>query len=540
MGMKVRNTAFILLIVFVFFASSMLYAARTELISRSPGGAVGDGDSQKPSISDNGRYIVYQSRATNLVTDKTTSRSDIFLYDRNTKMTTRINLAYDGSEANSSSYNPQISADGTVIAFSSTSSNLIDDDTEGLEDIFVYDRSDGTITRVSVNSDDEAGDDDSTYPDISDDGRYIVFQSSSSNLDDEDDNGRINIFRHDRQTGKTIRVNYDFLGDISDHDCTYPVISDNGRYVAFQTYSALTPCDDNNDSDIFLRDINEKTTTLTSVTTYGCVANNNSYHPSMSGEARYIAFSTYSTDLEIEDDTNHQQDVYIRDRQEMTTERVSISTNGEEGDGRSVGYGGNISSDGRYVVFSTNSSNLIDNDGNGGYDVYARDRTTQMTTREGVGHYWQQGTGDPPANTTVISANGKYIVFDSSSSGIVSGDNNGDWDIFIRDYLWSGPLITSINPRWGLINGGTLLTITGSNFDQNAAVTIDGVSALNINVNATGDRILCITPPHSVGKVEIQVTNNDGTSWLFPIGYGFSGFIYRTSFQPHLSVLLLK
>lgn len=526
--------------VFVLFTANILFAARTELISRGTDGSVGDGKSEDPSISEDARYIVYESTAQNLVSGKTTSNRDVFLYDRITKTTTRVSLPPTG-EGNSSSYDAEISADGSVIVFTSSASNLVSGDNGGYRDIFAYDRESGDITRVSVNSSGTAGDGHSDNADVSGDGRYIVFQSEASNLIDDDKNSQSDIFRHDRVTGTTILVNYNFLNEqLTGHSSIEPVISNDGRYVAFQSSAPLTPCDDNGDQDIFLRDLINNTTTLESKTYYGCVANNNSYHPSISADGRYIGFSSRATDLLIEDDKNSEDDYFVRDRQLEITERISVAGTSTESDGRSVGYGGNISSNGQYIVFSSEATTLA-KDNNGGHDVYARDRFAKSTTIEGVGTYWELGTGDSTANTAVISANGKYIIFDSSSANLVPDDNNSNWDIFIRDYLWSGPLISSINPQHGDFKGGTLLTITGSNFNSNAAVTIDGQPALNVSVNAAGTSITCVTPPHAVGTVELQVTNADGSTWIYPIGRGvFNGYIYRPLSLPYLIPLLLN
>ncbi len=538
--MKMVRSVYVLPLLFIFLSTNHLFAARTELISKATSGGSANGRSQDPSISSNARYIVFDSTARNIVADKTTSYSDIFLYDRTTGNLTRINIPESDSEADGHSGNAEISADGTVVAFASNASNLLDGDNEGFKDVFVYDRDDGTISRVSVASNGIAGNGDSDNPDVSSNGRYIVFQSAASNLVTNDNNEQIDIFRYDRQTKNIIRVNYDFLAqEATDYDSIDPVISDNGRYVAFETEAVLSPCDDNRDEDIYHRDITDSLTTLASVTYYGCVANNRSHHPSISGDGRFVAFSSYASNLVMSpgEDTNSRQDVYIRDFLNGTTERVSVKDTSGEGDERSVGYGGNISSDGRYVAFSSEATNLIPNDSNTHFDVFARDRTDSKTTRESVGHYWEQGTGDYPANTAVISADGRYIVFDSESSEFVIGDSNGDWDIFIRDYLWPGPLVTDINPRSGDFHGGTVLIITGSNFQAGAAVTIDGVPALNVVIN-NSTTITCITPPHVVKAVEVQVTNPDANSWVFPVGHGFTGFIYRAMAFPWMGVLL--
>ena len=538
--MEIRGSVFLIPIFIALFAANSAFAARTELISKSPSGAAGDGNSENPSVSDNGRYVVFESTAKNLVGDKTTSHSDIFLYDRITKKNSRISkTAFD--EANSSSYDGAISADGTVIVFSSNASNLVANDTGGNRDIFAYDRTTSLLTRVSISSNGTAANDNCDNPDVSENGRYVVFQSAATNLVGGDNNGVIDIFRHDRVTGTTVRINFfDYpASGVTEYDSIEPVVSNDARYIAFETRTALRPCDDNNTTDVYVRDIVQGRTTLGSATYWDCVANSSSHHPSISADGRFVSFSSTASNLILTEDTNGLEDVFIRDRSSMITERISIASSGAEGNARSVGYGGNISANGRYVTFSSPASNLAE-DSNTGYDVFVRDRTANKTTREGLGTYWEAGTGDSGTNTAAISSSGKYVVFDSSADGLVPGDNNNHWDVFIRDYLWTGPLITAINPSSGDFHGGTLLTITGSNFRPGAAVVIGGKPALNVAINAAGTKITCITPPHDVGSVELKVTNTDGTSWLYPIGLGgFNGYIYRPLAMPFLGILLL-
>lgn len=541
--MEFRASAVVLPILLTFLSADMLHAARTEIISRNSNGELGEGRSMDPSMSADAKYIVFHSTADNLVEDDTNNDTDIFLRDRNSGTTTRISVDSEENEVDGDSENAEISADGNVVAFMSSASDLVLGDDNDKNDIFIRDRSAGTTVRVSVAPDGDGGDGDSDGPDVSRDGRYIVFESDATNLVDGDTNDKRDIFRYDRQTKKTIRVSLkdnNFDDTESDGNSYEPVISDDGRYVAFASDAALTPCDDNGQTDIFVRDITEGKTMLASVTNFGCISNGRSYHPSISADGRFVTFSSYATDLEypMEEDTNGKQDVYVRDFVDEITERVSISTNGDEGDERSVGYGGNISADGQYVVFSSPATNLVPEDSNDDYDVFARDRVASETTRESVGHYWEEGSGNSDTNTAIISANGRYIVFDSNYGQLVPGDTNDDWDIFIRDYLWPGPLITKLSPSSGDYKGGTLVTISGSNFETGAAVTIDNEPALSVKVlNST--TITCITPPHDIGSVELKVTNPDGQSWTYPIGRGrFFGYIYRPMAMPWMSLLL--
>lgn len=530
------------LILFLTFQIPSAEAARTELVSKSSSGEIGNNNSYNPSISGDGRYIVFESAASNLVENDENGRRDIFLRDRLTNQTTLVSVSSIGTQGNGDSYRSVISADGSTIAFMSRADDLVGGDNADYSDIFVYDRATQKTSRISISPAGEDGNGDSDYPALSGDGRYVVFQSAASNLVGNDTNEQTDIFRHDRQTGTTTRVSMNFQGvETTDGDSTRPVISGTGRYVAFQSDAdLLVPCDDNGRTDVFLKDMVTGALTRVSVGTYACQANNNSYRPGISGNGRYVVFDSDATNLlnwENIEDTNGVRDVFVHDTQTLTTERVSVSSNGTEGDDRSGGYGGSLSSDGRYVVFNSRATNLVNDDTNGDYyDIFARDRNTNITSRESVGHYWQQGE-DGFAENSSISSNGRYIAFASTASTLVPGDTNAHRDIFVRDYLWSGPIITKISPPTGDFHGGTILTITGSNFQNGATVLIGDATALNISVDS-GAKITCITPAHALGAVTVTVTNPNGESWIYPIGYGFSGYTYRSLALPWMMLLL--
>lgn len=517
-------------------------ALRTEIISKSSSGEIGNSDSYNPSVSGTGQFVVFDSYASNLVEDDDNSHRDIFYRNRNTGITKLVSVSSIGTQADGDSFHPVISADGSTIAYASRASDLVAGDNEGFTDIFVYEMATKKTSRITVASDGKDANDNSDSPSLSSDGRYVVYQSAASNLVPNDTNEQTDVFRFDRQTGKTVRVSVDFQSnETSDGPSTAAVVSATGRYVAFQSDATyITPCDDNHRSDVFRRDMVEGTVTRVSVGTYACEANSSSYHPGISGDGRYVVFYSSASNLLLwsdQEDTNGHNDVFVHDTQDLVTERVSVSSNGTEGDGNSGGYGGSMSSDGRYVAFYSEASNLVDDDGNGTYDIYAHDRNTKKTTRESVGHYWEQAN-DGAAEHSTISANGRYITFDSTATTLVPGDDNGRRDIFLRDYLWAGPLVTSISPGSGDFHGGTILTITGENFKAGVTVKIDNKSALNVVVSGN-TKITCITPPHDPKKVTVTVTNPDGQSWEYPISApGFNGYTYRSMAMPWMFLLL--
>ncbi len=339
----------------------------------------------------------------------------------------RVSVASDGTEGNGWSYNPSISADGRYVTFTSSSDNLVSGDTNFSNDIFVHDRQTGTTERVSVASDGTEGNLWSYNPSISADGRYVTFISSSDNLVSGDTNASDDLFVHDRQTSTTERVSVASDSTGLYYGAYSPSISADGRYVTFQSPSDnLVSGDTNFSDDIFVHDHQTGTTERVSVASDGTEGNGYSHSPSISADGRYVTFISSSDNL-VSGDTNAYEDIFVHDRQTGTTERVSVASDGTEGNGWS--YNPSISADGRYVTFISSSDNLVSGDTNVPENIFVHDRQTGTTERVSVasddtGLYYG-------AYDLSISADGRYVTFQSPSDNLVSGDTNGSDDIFV-------------------------------------------------------------------------------------------------------------
>jgi Tol biopolymer transport system component len=372
----------------------------TTRVSVSSAGAEGNNNSGSTSISADGRYVAFDSGASNLVPGDTNGRSDVFVHDRQTAATTRVSVSSAAAQGNDHSYAPSISADGRYVAFYSHATNLVPGDTNATHDVFVHDRQTAATTRVSVSSAGAQANGGSDKPSISADGRYVAFESQASNLVAGDTNATEDVFVHDRQTGTTTRVSVSSAGAQGDGHSNAPSISADGRYVAFHSGATnLVPTDTNNWYDVFVHDRQSGTTTRVSVSSAGGQGNGTSRWASISADGRYVAFNSSASNL-VPGDTNDAYDVFVHDRQMGSTTRVSVSSAGAEGNGESEVP--SISADGRYVGFESTAANLVPGDTNGYYDVFVHDRACLSITTS-------------PASQTVCA--GQAVAFGVTAEG---------------------------------------------------------------------------------------------------------------------------
>jgi len=335
----------------------------TERISVASNGDQANGASTAASVSADGRYVVFDSVATNLVLGDTNAARDVFLRDRTAGTTTRISVDTSGTQSNGDSHYPSISADGKFVAFHSTATNLIGLDTNGVADVFLRWLDSGVTSRVSVNSEGTAGNGASTDATLSADGRYVAFTSAATNLlvDDDDHasdtNGFNDVFLRDRSLGITIVVSQSDSEALANQNSWGGSVSADGSRVSFTSQASnLVASDTNGVNDVFVRDVSTKTTSLVSVKTDGTQAGAVSYLSTISGNGRYVAFYSAATNL-VAGDTNGLFDLFVRDLTLSTTERASVGVAGAEAN-NNAGYSPGISQDGRYVSFYSNASNL--------------------------------------------------------------------------------------------------------------------------------------------------------------------------------------
>src|SRR5689334_6828652 len=261
----------------------------TTRVSVATGGGQANGHSLAPAISKDGRFVAFYSQASNLVSGDTNRKRDVFVHDRQTRQTTRVSVAGDGSQANGDSFAPAISGDGRYVVFSSAASNLVPRDNNNADDIFVRDRVANTTTMITLGLGGTGADAGSYAPAISADGNVIAFESDATNLVPGDVNGTRDVFAYDRGAGTLSLVSVSTTGVQGDAPSGQAALDADGNIVAYSSFADnLIPVDENFTADVFVRDRRAGTTTRVSVYTGDFEADGNSFHPSLSADGRLV------------------------------------------------------------------------------------------------------------------------------------------------------------------------------------------------------------------------------------------------------------
>lgn len=390
----------------------------------------GNHSSKSPAISGDGRYIAFQSDATNLVSNDNNDFTDIFVYDRQTRQIRRISINSNGTEGNFVSFFPAISSDGHYITYQSDATNLVENDNNRTTDIFVHELKTGITQLISVDSNGQPGNSTSSEPTISANGQHIAFYSNATNLVKKDTNRNLDVFVHDRETGETARVSISSESLQANGTSFGAAISAKGDSIAFSSNATNLIKNDNNETtDIFIHNRQTGETTLVSLSSDGQLGNDSSFNASLSADGRYVAFSSRATNL-VDDDTNEAEDIFLHDRQTHETVRVSINSRGQQADGRS--FGSRLSTDGRYIAFNSDANNLVADDYNNSTDVFIHDYQTKQTQRLTLAS--QSDTYTPASSyAPAITNDGRWVTFESKAWNLVANDLNEVSDIFIYD-----------------------------------------------------------------------------------------------------------
>jgi predicted RNA-binding protein with TRAM domain len=383
-----------------------------------------------PAISRTGRYVAFVSASGDLTPGDTNNSADIFARDRRQRTTTLISTSTTGGPADDNSNQPAMTPDGRYVVFDSFASNLVPGDTNDSQDVFVRDSRRGKTLLVSVDDTGEQGDSDSASAAITPDGRYVAFTSNAVNLSRAaDTNEAPDVFVRDLRKGVTRRVSVSNAEEGGNRSSLSPAISGNGRYVAFSSKATnLVRGDTNEALDVFVRDRWAGTTRRVSVSSSQAQGNDVSASASITPDGRYVGFDSAASNL-VRGDTNGSADGFLRDRRTGTTRRVTLSSTGAQGNEGSSRP--DFSADGRYLAFFSFATNLVRRDTNEEADVFLRDRRTGDTRRVSVSNSGRQGNGE--SSLMAISGNGRHVAFVSEAADLVARDTNGALDAFVRD-----------------------------------------------------------------------------------------------------------
>jgi Tol biopolymer transport system component len=537
----------------------------TYLISSSTNGRGGNADSVLGQVSANGRYVVFQSDASDLVAGDTNSATDIFLRDTYTGTTRLISVAANGGFANGASTDPVMTPDGTCVAFISAATNLVAGDTNGIPDVFVRDLITQTTWLMSVNARPPVSNTNPVVatPVITPDGRFVAFFSSATNLvSAAPATSPAEVYVRDRMTGKTIWTSTNAASilsatlGMSGKPAYHPRLSDDGRYVTFKagataptgaavilrydTVTATTAVVNTNglggavdlddgygpemtpdgrylalvqhegalsssNSSVHVWDAQGAVDTLVSDNGSGVPTNTFSRAPVISTNGQFVAFLSNATNL-TGDAVSNGFHIFLRNLQAATTQLADVDTNG-------VGSTDNeltslsLSADGRYVAFNSPDGRLVNLDKNHADDVFVRDTVgaaTEMISQRNASVIPQAADALSTLSPVSVSADGRWAVFASAADDLVLDDTNRQPDAFARDLVNGTNMLASVGNDGGPALGG------GSG---NAAISADGRYVVFIS----GATNLVTGPVNTNGNV-FRRDLQSGTTVLVSVG----------------------
>lgn len=413
-----------------WLAAAPLQAQTTLHASLSSAGVDANRNCDSPEISAEGLFVAFDSTATMLDPADTSSTRDVFLRDLAAGTTVLVSVATNGRGGDRASSLARLTANGAYVVFQSDATNLVSGDFNNQSDVFLRDIAGKVTRRMSVSSSGAAGNDASANGRASDDGAFVVFDSLATNLDAADGNGVGDIFRRDVAAGVTTRISLTDADAEANGRSLTPDISDDGTLVVFASFATnLVSGDSNGFADIYLRDLVAGTTRRLSLSATGAQPTNDCVDPVISGDGRFVAFGCYADNL-VPHDTNGIHDVFVVEVATGAIERASLDNSGRESDGWSLRP--SLSNDGRFVGFLSDGTNLGAGDWNNQRDFFVRDRQLGMTSWLSLGDQHQSGSNICEGGA--ICGDGSRAVFASKNPGFVATDiDSGLHDAFVRD-----------------------------------------------------------------------------------------------------------
>jgi Tol biopolymer transport system component len=403
-------------------------APRTKLISQSSAGDQVAEESETPDVSATGRLIVFNTKGALLPADPNAD-DDVYVRSVSARKTKLASRGQGGVWGDAWSVRGAISDSGRYVVFSSNASNLI----KGLTILGpqIY-RRDIKTGRTLLASRGAAGPADGgcRQPQISATGRHVVFTCSATNLTGKDTHGKDQVYLRDMKLKRTYLISQ-AKGQAGDRYSGGPVVSADGRYVAFASVATnLTSKDTRGVEQVYLRDRKLKRTLLISRNRSGKAADGYSSDPAVSADGRVVVFASTAGNLIGAKDTNGEMDIYRREWKRNRTSRVSLDWKGRQLKG-GVSHDPDISADGHVIVFTSLADDVVKGLGGPLAHVYRRDLRSgrvKLVDRNNRGTVANDDSGNPE-----LSANGRYVVFDSGATNLApGGDDNDMYDVFRR------------------------------------------------------------------------------------------------------------
>lgn len=384
-----------------------------------------DQDSGRPVWSPDGRYVAFQSRATNLVPGDMNRESDIFVKELATGNIERVSTNTTGEEANGGSYEPQWAPDGARLAFTSAASNLVSRDWNSSLDVFVKQLDTGDVRRVSTGDANQEAAGDSITPRWSPDGHVIAFVSNAKNLEDGDSQFD-DVFTKDLRDGAVTLISRPAALQFASGHSSEPSWSPDGSRIAFSSWAwNLVPGDNNTNQDIFIKNLGGSGVTRISVDKDGKQVYGNSWRPSWSSDGNRILFDSSASGL-VEADTGGINNVYIKSLSSAEVDLVSSGPSGEIGINFSAQA--SWSPDGTQVLFVSGANNWLGSCGNHIFRKTLASGELDIVSTNAEGVVPSCSSASNPA----WSPDGESIAFASNADSLVSSDRNGAFDVFIK------------------------------------------------------------------------------------------------------------
>jgi hypothetical protein len=398
----------------------------------------------RQAISQNGRYIVFQSLANDIDLNDHNNVFDIFIHDQWLKQTQRISVSSLG-EGNADSIQAVISDNGRMVAFTSYASNLSENDTNGVTDIFLYDRFTGTLTNIT-----QLGNAASANPMLSADGQRLVFESAASNLVANDTNGVSDIFLYEVASTQMSRISTDSVGTEANNASYKPSIANDGSRIVFQSLATnLTLSDSNEKADIVFVDLNTGERKLLSMANDGTQANDHSYAPMISGSGQHVVFDTDASNL-FDNDNNGFSDIVFYDLSTNQLARMSFGLDGEPNFNAVLP---SVSDSGLYINYESAASNLVDSDNNTVVDVFRVNRANGERKMLSIA-----SNGDAANFSTFQLGNSMaseqcFTAFSSPATNLVNEDDNKSFDVFLHTEVAEAAVFRTVEESEGVIVG---------------------------------------------------------------------------------------